>query len=135
MSGSFDDKLKDSISAPVGQKYFAVIDYTLTLFKDNEETDTASVSISAASENGAEFKLWVEEFPTGEYSSSDTSVTATFRLKDGGEAGKTYRFILSITPESEGDIKLSAVISGNKITFLNEKTAEVTTKVIGNVSE
>ncbi len=135
MSGNFDDKLKDSIVAPVGQKYFAVIDYTLTAFKDHEETDTASVSISAASENGAKFKLWVEEFPTGEYSSSDTSVTAAFRLRDGGEAGKTYRFIVSITPESEGDVKLSAEILGNKITFLNEKTVEVTTKVIGNVSE
>ncbi len=126
MSGDYDGKLKDSIEAPIGEKIFAVIDYKLSAFNEIEETDTASVSISAKSTNPndtTKLKLRVEEFPTADYSSTDTSATAEFRLKDGGEAGKTYRFIVSLISDGGIIYDISAEISAKQISFLNQKTA------------
>ena len=121
MAGNYDDKLEDSVGVAVGQKFFAVIDYKLSSFKDIEETDTATVSITTKSDSVEKYKIRVEEFPTADYSSTDTSATANFTLKDGGDAGKTYRFIISLTADDGGKIDISATISAKQISFLNAK--------------
>lgn len=121
VSGEYDDKLKDSIEAPIGEKFFAVIDYKLSSFKDIEETDTVTVSISAKSEYMPYLTLGVEEIPTTNYEINN-GLTATFKLKDGGEAGKTYRFIVFIRASDRGNINISSEISGKQISFFEDKT-------------
>ncbi len=122
MSGNFDGKLKDYLEVPVGDKLFAVIDYKLSAFKDIEETDTATVSISTKVDNSNGYKFRVEEFPTADYTSTDTSATASFRLNAVGMEEKTYRFIVSVMSESGVSIDISSEISANKISFLSSKS-------------
>lgn len=129
MSGSYDEKLKDSIEARIDEKFYAVIDYRLSAFKNIEETDTATVSISASSESIGDLKLRIEEFPTADYTENGTSATASFKLRDGGEEGRIYRFIISLMAESGGNIKISAEISGNKKSVLGKKTVTSTATV------
>lgn len=122
MSGDFDGKLKDYLEVPIGDKLFAVIDYKLSAFKDIEETDTATVSISTKVDNPNGYKFRVEEFPTADYSSTDTSATASFRLNAVGMEEKTYRFIVSVMSERGVSIDISSEISGNKISFMSSKS-------------
>lgn len=122
MSGDYDGKLKDYLEVPIGDKLFAVIDYKLSAFKDIEETDTATVSISTKVDNPNGYKFRVEEFPTADYSSTDTSATANFRLNAVGLEEKTYRFIVSVMSENGVSIEISSEISGEKISFLNSKS-------------
>lgn len=129
MSGEYDGKLKDSIEAPIGEKFFAVIDYKLSAFKEIEETDTATVSVSAKSEYMPYLTLGVEEIPTSDYEIKNNTVTATFKLKDGGEAGKTYRVIVFIRASDRGNINISSEISGKQISFLGDKTVTSTPTV------
>ncbi len=129
MSGDYDGKLKEIIEAPIGEKFFAVIDYKLSSFKDIEETDTVTVSISAKSEYMPYLTLGVEEIPTSDYKVISNALTATFKLKDGGEAGKTYRFIVFIRASDRGNINISSEISGKQMSFLGDKTVASTATV------
>ena len=121
LDGYFDGKLKDSYNAVTDEKFCIVIDYKLTAFKDIEETDTASVKVSTLSTTISDYKFTVEELPTADYTSDDASATASFRLNDGGEAGKTYRFIFSVTAQSDGEIEITAEIFAEMISFRDGK--------------
>ena len=121
LDGDFDGKLKDSYNAVTDEKFCIVIDYKLTAFKDIEETDTASVKVSTLSTTISNYKFTVEELPTADYTSDDASATASFRLNDGGEAGKTYRFIFSVTAQSDGEIEITAEIFAEMISFRDGK--------------
>lgn len=134
MSENIDENLKDSIEAPLGEKIYAVIDYTLTAFKDVEEGDTASVTVTAKSENTSILNLNVEDFPTAEYEISGNDVTAKFKLKDSGEAGTKYRFIVSFTPNEAGAVTLSAKMFSKEISFLSGGSITSTSTVNGELA-
>ena len=79
------------------------------------------MKVSTLSNTISDYKFTVEEIPTADYISDDASATASFRLNDGGEAGKTYRFIFSITAGADGEIEITAEIFAEMISFRDGK--------------
>ena len=127
-SEEFDDKLKTIIEIGEGEKCYAVIDYTLSTKNAIEETDVVTVKISAASADGAVFKLGIEDIPTPDYTEENGEINASFKIHGSGEDGKLFRFITVITAEKAGNMEIFAEISGYRISFIGNR------KLSGNAS-
>ena len=135
-SGKIGDSLKETLEAPVFEKFYAVIDYTLTGGTKIEESDTASVLISAKGE-GVTLRLEAEELPTGDYTSEGNSVKANVKIHGGGAEGKKFRFIISVFVEScatDCEVEVSAGFSAGNISFTGENQAKGIAKINKSLS-
>ena len=124
VSGQYDVDLKDSAEIAVGEKIYAVIDYTFTGKKQIVETDTVNISVNAVGEADAQFTFSVEELPTPDRTINDKSVYANLSLQINGKESKSFRFIVAVTSESVGNIKISTEISSDLISFFGDAKKE-----------
>ena len=128
ISGDIDGKLKDKIeTVAAGEKAYVVIDYRLSGGKEILETDTATVTVYATSDNGESFKISAEDIPTADYDCDGYSLSASFKLSGVDGDGKTLRFIISVITEKSDEITLNLNIYADNISFVGE------TKLKGNV--
>ncbi len=136
-SGSYGDKLADTAeNVAIGDKIYAVIDYKLSGGRLIEEMDILTMSLTAKGSDGAKFTLSVEEFPTADYSQTGASVTASFKIYGAVSEEKLFRFIVSILPESAGNISINTEIYGEKISVTEGESASEKLEITGDtVSE
>ena len=116
-SGIYEDKIKDSIELAVGEKCYVVIDYKLSNETLINDTDTAELEIYINPSASLDYDVEVEALPTTEYVSSSTNIRAKFRVHDGINEGKTFRFIISVSAENAGHVIIVSNIYGQGIFF------------------
>ena len=105
--GNIDGKLKNSMEIAIGEKCYAVIDYSISRNSLTDGLDSCSVLIDVASDKCKGVKIEVEEFPTSDYSIEDNKIKAKIKLPSDKEKDKYFRFIISVIAEGSGEIGIS----------------------------
>ncbi len=106
LSEDIDGKLRESLDVSANQKGYAVFDLTISEMKNIAENAKGTVTIKFTPEGGNDFSYKVEEFPVGDYSKEDSSVISEFKFSDGSGKEKQYRFIVSVTKATAGNVDM-----------------------------
>ncbi len=137
-SGKYDENLKDTLEVAQGEKFYVVVDYTLSGGVKIEDTDTAAIYISISADK---IDLWtgIEELPTSDYTVTDGVIKSTIRIFSGTSESKVFRFIVAVMPEEyeAGDglnINIKSTISATNISFSGKKQANNTVTVNPSLS-
>ncbi len=133
-NGYNEDTLKDTLEIAVGEKCYAVIDYKLSDYVGIGELDTLLATITAKSDDGAVFKLKVEDIPSPDYTEQNDVINATVKIHPGTEQGKGFRFIVSLVAERAGSIKISSSVFDSKISVIGDRKAEGSINVNGSLT-
>ena len=105
-SGDIDGKLRENLEILPGQKGYAVFDLTLSKMKNIAENASATVTIKFTPDGGKDFSYKVEEFPIGDYTEKDNTVSSEFKFNNKGEKEIKYRFIVSTTKDTFGKVDM-----------------------------
>lgn len=133
-NGYNEDSLKDTLEIAVGEKCYAVIDYKLSDYAGIGELDTLRAAITAKSDDGAVFKLKVEDIPSPDYTEQSNEISAAFKIHPGASPSKGFRFIVSIVAERAGSIKISSSVFDSKISVIGDRKAEGSVSVNGSLT-
>ncbi len=106
LSEDIDGKLRESLDVSANQKGYAVFDLTISEMKNISENAKGTVTIKFTPEGGNDFSYKVEEFPVGDYTKKDNSVSTEFKFNDGSEKVKHYRFVVSVTKATTGNVSM-----------------------------
>ena len=135
LSGDIDGRLKDSLEITFGQKGYAVIDLTLSKMKNITEKAKGTVTVKFTSTGENDFSYKIEEFPTGDYTEENNTVTSEFRIRSGEEKTRSLRFIVSVSKPTTGKIHVSFRFTANsQTTAVNGETGRLGKSVGGDIT-
>ena len=119
-SGRYDDKIQSDfpVTLAVGEKAYLVFDFKLSNETEISETATASVTMYINPSSGFDYDVAVEALPTTVYEKEDNTIKATFKVHDGINDGKAFRFILSVEGYEKGHIIITSQITGSGMFFV-----------------